>query len=104
MLFWFILLIAVISTVLCLYLWFREVRRIMSERREMVENAARQLVVYQERVLKMRGDAEIAAISERSERIYQQSVALYNQTMHKPLVFLPAVLMRFKAIPVEKRV
>jgi len=101
MLFWFILLIAVISTVLCLYLWFRQVHRIMSERREVVENAARQLVVYRERALKMRGDAEVAAISARSERIYQQSVELYNQTMHKPLVFLPAVLMRFSDIPME---
>jgi len=95
---WILSLIAVISTVLCLFLWFREVRRIMRERKDTVESAAAQLAVYQERTRKARGDPEAKAILERSEKIYQQAVDNYNRTLQKPWNYLPAILMSFHYI------
>lgn len=95
---WLILLIAVISTTLCLFLWFREVRRIMQERKSTVESAGRQLAVCRERVRKARGDPEAEAVLERSEKIYRQSVDLYNRTLRRPLTYIPAVLMRYRPI------
>jgi len=96
---WLIPLIAAISTTLCLFLWFREVRRIMQERKSIVESADRQLAICRERALKVRGDPETEAVLERSERIYRQSVDLYNRTLRQPFIYVPAVLMRYKLIP-----
>lgn len=95
---WLIPLIAVISTTLCLFLWFREVRRIMRERNSTVESAGGQLAVCRERALKARGDPETEAVLERSEKIYRQSVDLYNRTLRQPWVYIPAVLMRYRTI------
>ena len=95
---WLILLIAITSTALSLFLWFRDVRRIMQERKSIVESAGGQLAVCRENALKAQGDPEAAAILARSERIYQQAVELYNQTIHKAWVVLPAALMGYHAI------
>lgn len=95
---WFISLIAVVSIALCLFLWFRDVRRIMQERKSTVESAAGNLAAYRERVSKARGDPEAAAILERSESIYQQAVDLYNRTLRKPWNYLPAYLMGFRPV------
>ena len=96
---WLISLVAVISTALCLFLWFREVRRIMRERKSTVESAGGQLAVCRERAIKARGDQEAAAVLGRSESIYAQAVELYDQTMRKPWNYLPALLMGFRPIP-----
>ena len=98
MTFWLISLIAVISVTLCLFLWFRDVRRIMQERKSTVESAAGNLAAYRERVSKARGDPEAAAILERSESIYRQAVDLYNRTLRKPWNYLPAHLMGYHRI------
>jgi len=95
---WLIPLVAVISTTLCLFLWFREVRRIMRERKSTVDSAGRQLAVCRERAQKARGDPAAEAVLERSEKIYRQSVYLYNQTLRKPLIYGPAILMRYRPI------
>lgn len=92
-----ICLIAVISTVLCLFLWFRDVRRIMREKKSTVESARRQLISSRERAAKARGTSETAVL-ERSESIYRQAVDHYNRTLHKPWIYLPAALMGFRAI------
>lgn len=92
---WIIWLIAVASTAICVFVWFRDVWRIMRDRMNTVESSAAQLAVCREKALKERG-AETAEILARSEKIYRQAVELYNQTMRKPWVYLPAVLMRFK--------
>ena len=93
-----ICLIAVISTALCLFLWFRDVRRIMKEQKSTVESARRQLASSRERAAKARGDPNAAAVLERSESIYRQAVEHYNQTLRKPWVCLPAALMGFRMI------
>ena len=48
---WLISLIAVISVTLCLFLWFRDVRRIMRERKSTVESAGGQLAACREKSL-----------------------------------------------------
>ena len=95
---WFISLIAVVSIALCLFLWFRDVRRIMQERKNTVESAAGQLAAYRERVSKARGDPDATAVLARSEDIYRQAVNIYNQTLRKPWNYLPARLMGFHRI------
>ena len=92
-------LLALGSTALCLFLWFREVRRIMRERKSTVDSAGIQLSVYTEKSLGAHGDPEAAAVLARSERIYHQAVEIYNQTLERPWNYLPAHLMGFHRIP-----
>ena len=95
---WLISLIAVVSIALCLFLWFRDVRRIMQERKSTVESAAGQLAVHREKARKARGDPDAAAVLARSEDIYQQAVDIYNRTLQKPWNYLPARLMGYHRI------
>jgi len=91
-------LVAIVSTAVCIFLWFREVRRIMTERKNTVESAASQLAVHRGKALKARNDVVAAAVFARSERIYRQAVDLYNQTLRKPWNYLPARLMGFSFV------
>ena len=91
-------LIATVSSVVCLILWFRDVRQIMLLRKSTVESAAGQLNTYRKKAYHARGDPDAQAVLERSEKIYRQSVELYEQTRKKPWVFLPALLMGFMPI------
>ena len=95
---WPIYLIAITSTVGCFILWFRDVRRIMRERKSTVESAGGQLVACREKALRARGDPEAVAVLERSENIYRQAVDIYNRTLRKPWNYLPARLMGFHRI------
>lgn len=95
---WLVSLIAAVSVALCLFLWFRDVRRIMRERKSTVESAAGHLTQYQEKARKAQGAPEAAAIFERSEKIYQQAVDIYNRTLQKPWNYLPARLMGYHRI------
>lgn len=98
MVFWLVSLIAVISTIICLYLWFRDVRRIMTGQKSTMEIARAQLQIFREKAHKARDDPDAAAVLERSERIYHQAVENYNRTLHKPWVYPPAALMGFRTI------
>lgn len=93
-----ICLTAMVSTALCLFLWFRDVRRIMKEQRSTVESARRQLTSSRERAAKARDDPEAAAVLARSESIYRQAVEHYNRTLRKPWVYPPAALMGFRTV------
>lgn len=95
---WIIPLVAAASTTVCLFLWFRDVRRIMRERKSIVESAESQLDVFRSKAHKARGDPDAAAVWERSENIYRQAVEHYNRTLRKPWVYLPAALMGFRMI------
>lgn len=99
MLSWGAWLIAIISTAVCLLFWFRDVRRIMRERKSTVEFAAAQLVSCQEMVNQATSASDAIAVLERSEDIYRQAVDIYNRTMRKPWIHLPAYLMGFRPIP-----
>jgi len=98
MVLWVTSLTAVISTGMCISLWFRDVRRVMGDRMQTVESAACQLTVYREKAFRSREDPEAAAVLARSEKIYRQAVDLYNQTMQKLWISLPARLMGFRDI------
>lgn len=95
---WLITLFAFASTGGCIFLWFRDVRRIMRERKSTVESAGGQLVACREKALRARGDPEAAAVLEWSENIYRQAVDIYNRTLRKPWNYLPAHLMGFHQI------
>ena len=97
---WFPWLIALSSTTLCLFLWFRDVRRIMTSRKSTVESAAGQLAVCRRKAADAQsGSAEVL---KRSESIYRQAVDLYNAALHKPWICLPAALMGFRPIENQK--
>lgn len=93
-----IALVAVVSTAAFLFLWFRDVRRIMRERKSTVDSAKAQFNVFREKAHKARDDPDAAAVLARSESIYCQAVDHYNQTLRKPWVYPPAALMGFRMI------
>lgn len=93
---WLISIVAVVSSAICLYLWFRDVRRVMNEQKSTMESAKTQLKIFRERAHKARDDPDAAAVLERSESIYRQAVEHYNRTLHKPWVYPPAALMGFR--------
>ena len=93
-----IALVAVVSTAAFLFLWFRDVRRIMRERKSTVESARAQLDIFRDKAHKARDDPDAAAVLARSESIYRQAVEQYNRTLRKPWVYPPAALMGFRMI------
>ena len=93
-----IALVAVVSTAAFLFLWFRDVRRIMRERKSTVDSAKAQLNVFREKAHKARDDPDAAAVLQRSESIYRQAVEHYNRTLRRPWVYPPAALMGFRMI------
>lgn len=95
---WVVWLVAIVSTAVCLFLWFRDVRRTMRERKSTVESAAGQLSVCREKARKARGDTEAEAVLERSENIYRQAVDIYNKTLRKPWNYVPAHLMGYHRV------
>ena len=95
---WLAPLIAILSTAICLFLWFRDVRRIMMEQKSTVESAKAQLVIFREKAQKSRDDPNAAAVLTRSESIYRQAVEHYNRTLRKPWMYPPAALMGFRTI------
>lgn len=92
-------LLAVASTIVCLILWFRDVRRIMRGQKSTVESAAGQLACCREKAARAQDDPGAAAVLERSEKIYRQAVDIYDRTLRKPGIFVPAMLMGFRLIP-----
>lgn len=98
---WPIWTAAFASVTACIFLWFREARRIMRERKSTVESAAEQLAACRQKASGVRYAPELAKVLMRSEIIYLQAVELYHQTLRKPWIWLPATLMRFRPIPNE---
>jgi len=90
--------IAAISTLLCLYLWFRETGRIMREKKSMVDSAAAQLAICRKRVAQTMKDETASAVLARSEDIYRQAVAQYHLQLNRPLIRLPAMLLGYGKI------
>ena len=95
---WLISLVAAISIILCFFLWFREVKRVMRENKSTVESAGAQLAVSRVKALRTRDDPESAAVLERSCKIYRQAVENYNLSLRKPWYWLPARLLGFRPI------
>lgn len=97
MLFWIPWIIAIISTTAFLALWFWEVCRILRSRKSVVECAAAQLA-FNRKNAGGRDEHTSMEVLKRSERIYWQAVAHYNDTLQKPWIYLPALLMGFRQV------
>lgn len=93
---WIPWLIAAVSLGAFLAFWFRDVRRIVRERESTVNSAASQLISCRK---KAGADPEAAVVLECSQSIYRQAVSIYNQTLGRPWVCLPAYLMGYRKIP-----
>ena len=89
-------LAAAVSSALCIFLWFRDVRRTMLERRRTVEFAEGQLRSNRRRAKEAGAGKDGAAVLERSVSIHRQAVDIYNHTLRKPWIYLPAIIMGFK--------
>ena len=98
MLFWLVWWVAIAGVEGCLILWLRDVQRVMQERKSMVDSAAGQLAAYRQRAAAAPEDAATVAVLARSEHIYRQAVDIYNRTIEKAWVYLPAVLLGFRKI------
>ena len=80
---WVAWLIAAVSTTAFLVLWFWEVRRVLRS------------AACRRQAAGVRYDPELAQILARSESIYRQAVAHYNDTLCKPWCRLPGHLLGF---------
>ncbi len=90
--------VAGVCMILSLFLWFREVRKVMTERRSTVESAAGQYYACCQRMAENGTDTEIAAVCERSLHIYHQALELYEKALAKPFYRLPAKLLGFRSL------
>ena len=88
--------LALISSAAFILLWFWEARRVLLGRRSMVESARTQLAACHKKAAGVRYDPELADVLSRSESIYHQAVDLYNETLHKPWLYLPGMLRGFR--------
>jgi len=87
------------STAGIIVLWFLNVRRVMREKRNMLESAASQLSGFRLQANGSPFDPELAALLSRSESIYCQAHDLYQKELKKPWIFPPAALMGFCRLP-----
>jgi len=87
--------IAGVSTLVCLTLWFREVGRVMQKRKSTVDSAAVQLEICRRRVAQSMEDEGASAVLARSEDIYRQAVAQYHHQLERPLNRLSAMLLGY---------
>jgi hypothetical protein len=93
--------IAVVSTVAFLTLWFIVVHRELQAKTDTVNSAESQLAICRKNHMLARDSSDEQAaksILSRSTDIYNQSVALYNQTLLKPWNRIPGYLMGFRQI------
>ena len=92
---WIIWLVAIASTSALVALWFWEVRRLLRQHRSMVESARCQLAAFEKRAAEAAGNADVAEVLRRSESIYRQAAGNYNETLHRPWIYIPGRLMGF---------
>lgn len=93
--------VAVISSISFLTLWFMTVSRELRSKADTVNKADTQLAACRKNHMLSGGryDEEAAkSILARSIDIYNQSVTLYNQALRKPWNRLPGYLMGFRQI------
>ena len=101
MIVWLVWGVAAAIIVTCTYQWFHKVQRIMQERKNSMESAAGQLASCRREVIAARYSVELTEVMEHSESVYRQAEADYHKAFYKPWIWLPAILMGFRAIPPE---
>ena len=87
---WFGWLLAVVSTMGFVSLWFWE-----------VQCAAGQLVSCRKRLAQSQQDAALLEVLRRSESIYRQAAEHYNTALCKPWAYLPGRLLGFRKVPAD---
>lgn len=61
----------------------------------MVESARCQLAAFEKRASEAAGNADVTEVLRRSESIYRQAAGSYNETLHRPWIYIPGRLMGF---------
>ena len=95
-------LIAAVCAAAFAALWCWEVRRIMRDRKSTLVSAEGQLSVCRKKAESEPDNLDVIAVLHQSERIYLQAIELYQKTRRKPWIWLPAVLMGFRAAEPQK--
>ncbi len=98
---WLGWLVAGVSTVGFVCLWFWEVRRVLRSYRSMVQSAAGQLMACRKRLAQSQQDAALKEVLRRSESIYRQAAEHYNTALCKLWAYLPGRLLGFRKAPSE---
>ena len=98
---WLGWLVAGVSTVGFVSLWFWEVRRVLRSYQSMVQSAAGQLMAYRKMLLRSQQDAALKEILRRSESIYRQAAEHYNTALCKAWAYFPGRLLGFRKAPEE---
>lgn len=91
-------LVAGASMAALITLWFWIVRQELCAKQKAAKAAKCQLIASKQEYLRARdGSNETQAheILERSERVYKQSIQLYQKSLRKPWNLLPGALMGF---------
>lgn len=100
-------IVAGVSTMAFLALWFWVVCRELREKRNMMESAEVQLTACRRQVRQVRAGSEkedAQKVLDRSLDIYRQTVLLYHQTLKKPWNYIPGFLMGYREVKGEKTV
>ncbi|MEG2222683.1 MAG: hypothetical protein RRY95_08155 [Oscillospiraceae bacterium] len=98
--------LAAISAAAFLALWFWVVRRELYAKQKAAHAARCQLIAGKQAYMRARDgprERQAQAIMERSQRIYDQSIQLYNELLHKPWNRLPGRLMGFYSMTQHTR-
>lgn len=99
---WIAWLIAGISTVGLMIIWFITAHRELARAKQSVENAIRQVRLHIDGCAQVcNGPYEAAASNSLSvsRSIYREAVKNYEAARYKPLNRLPALLLGYRAIP-----
>ncbi len=91
--------VAAISIVTLLILWFLNVHKVLSRKKEDILRAQDHVRLHREGCSQMRGspnEKTAARMLETSKKIYLQIEKSYRETLKKPLYLLPGLLMGFR--------
>lgn len=89
-------IVAAVSTAAFVFLWFREARRVLTLRKNMIDSAARQLSESRRRAQQEGGGQACAAVLARSRSIYRQAVENYNGALHSVWLGLPGRILGYR--------
>lgn len=94
-------IIAVLSTLALIILWFINVHKVLYRKRDAVYKTQEELRLHQNGFKAKRGSLEELTAKhmlDTSTQIYEQINAAYNKVFKNPIYWVPGVLMGFKNI------
>lgn len=93
---WLISLFLGLSTMALIVLWFCLSHRELSIKASMMKSAETQLLASRKQAELDSDDPNAMGILERSLDIYLQSTERYNETLRKPWIFIPGLIMGYR--------